>query len=138
MLTTIDNALQLRQTIEDAIADLIGTYTFTTGQSTPATAVLRGGEQFPPPGTVVEGLEVVIFYPELTPGDLLGGYVVENQWTIHLKQWDESKTTNEAFRGILSAIGNVKSSIKVPANKERNIPEMVRIVLHDFESIGGK
>ena len=135
MLTTIEGGKHLRDAIAFALGDEIGTYKFANGQTVQAIAVLSGGEIYPPAGTSVEGLEVVIFYPYLRLEGLLGGYAVENEWTIHLKQWDSSKNAIGASKKVLAALGNVKSMTKVTANKERGIPEMVQLKIHDFEAI---
>lgn len=132
---TIESGKKLRELIEKTLGDSIGTLTFENGLSTAAIAVLNGGEQYPPPNSKITGLEIVIFAPEMAIGDLLGGYICENQWVVHVKQWDFNRNTNEAVKKLLTVLGNVKKLMKVPPSKQLNIPEMVRIVVNDFESI---
>ncbi|MBD3883849.1 hypothetical protein IFO70_18980 [Phormidium tenue FACHB-886] len=54
------DVLELRNALETALVDELGTYTFPTGATTPAIAVDMGNGQYPPAGVKPEGLECVI------------------------------------------------------------------------------
>ena len=129
-------ALRLRQVIESVIGDFIGTYAFSRNQKSKAIAVIKGGDIYPPPNTVATGLEVVIFYPSLKVEALLGGYVVEDEWIIHLKQWDSKENTLNPTRLLLSVLNGVKNVSKMSANEKLGIPETMQIRLREFSYEG--
>ena len=134
-MLVIESPLHLRNTIEAALGDSIGTYTFSNGQKVKAIALLRGGEIYPPPETVTEGLEAVVFYPSPSIEPNLGGYTVRNDWIVHLKQWDVEKTTLPGTQKILQSVGCVIRSVKVPASKALGIPETMSLTLRNWEGV---
>lgn len=101
----------LREALETALSDDLGTYTFVTdagSQTTPAIAVDLGDGNYPPPGSRVEGLEcVLIFRPETPIKVLMGGYEETYLVQITLKQWDATLTTVSALEKVLIALGTL-------------------------------
>ncbi len=96
----------LRTRILERMSGLLGTYTFTTGKSVPAIAIDDQG-LYPPAGTEVQGLEVVVI-PAINANyaPLLGGGVINHQSQLILKQWDSSSDTVAATLRIVGILGN--------------------------------
>lgn len=90
--------LAIRQALETALADELGTYTFPDGQITPAMAVVVGKNNYPQSATP-SGLECVVVV-DLGVGirNLLGGDY-EKTWRadIVLKQWDISDDAKDCI-----------------------------------------
>ncbi|QSJ14598.1 hypothetical protein JYQ62_22120 [Nostoc sp. UHCC 0702] len=134
------DALLLRSIVTSALAGFLGTYTFTNGQSVVALAVIaNNGEIYPPEGTKVSGLEIVIYHPYLSPKPLLQGHKVKETWVIHLKQWQQGKGVQEALRAFLSS--NLSDFIteeiaEVPADVRMGIPAGAQIKLFKFVILG--
>ncbi|MBD2570055.1 hypothetical protein [Anabaena lutea] len=132
----MSDALELREFVYISLASLLGIYKFTDGTQTPAIAVISGnGELYPPEGTQVTGLEVVIFTPTLAPAALLQGYKVKEQWVIHLKQWTVGMSVQLALDSLLSAEleGFVISQIvEIPADYRMGIPAGAQVKLDKF------
>lgn len=86
------DALSLRNQLQMLLDGQIGHYTLSNGQRVLAIAVLPDPEvryAYPPPGTAIEGLEVVIMQPfaQFTP--LLGNQGMQPAtWEIRLKRWE--------------------------------------------------
>lgn len=98
-------AINLRNDILAILANKLGEYTFPNGAKTKAIATLPDpqlGYQYPPNGTKISGLEIVIKrpYPE-AKGNLGGDRTSSYTWEIHLKQWDTQDSLIEAI-GLLS------------------------------------
>ena len=121
-MLTIDSPRQLREVIESALGDELGTYTFENGLSAPAIAYAPNLSDYPPANTVVAGLEVVILPPSPAISPLLQGYAVENQWFLYLKQWSPSKTPRPALHRLLGVAKCIKRVIPVPGDKKLGIP----------------
>ena len=81
------NIRDLRVQLETTLADVLGTYRLANGATTPAIAVRATGDSLPP-GTVVEGLEVVILQdPEIVPVRQYRQQVAFHRWTLFLVDW---------------------------------------------------
>jgi hypothetical protein len=81
------NLLDIRVQLETTLADVLGTYRLANGASTPAIAVRASGDSLPP-GTVVEGLEVVILRdPEVVKITQYRQEVAFHRWTLFLVDW---------------------------------------------------
>lgn len=155
---------QLRQALEQTLDELIGTYTLPKGyvveeienqlvlrpspkdverRRIKAIATIKsvtgssGDEMFPPSGTDVEGMEVVLFYPIEIPMQLLDGYRVELEWTVHLKLWDRSKSFYRVMNRLFEMNSlNIKQVLPIPPDKRLGIPEMRQILISSFLRIG--
>jgi len=92
---------ELKERLEIVLLNELGTYTFVNGDSTPAIGIDYNAT-YPPPGTVVRGLECVI-QPQvmLNISGLLGGKQIESQSYVYLKQWDLQESTLCAFYKII-------------------------------------
>jgi hypothetical protein len=81
------NIRDLRIQLETTLTDVLGTYRLANGATTPAIAVRAEGDSLPP-GTVVEGLEVVILRdPELEPVRQYRQETARLRWTLYLVDW---------------------------------------------------
>lgn len=91
----------LRETITTALADQIGLYTFSTGETTAAIRVDDGADPYEENPTA-SGLEVVI-QPILETSivQMMGGYQQTFSVLIVLKQWDIEETTIEAMLALM-------------------------------------
>lgn len=125
----------IRRQLEAALGGSIGTYAFD-GKTIPAVAVLQNHqEQFPKTNSTVTvtGLELVIFYPAPITQPEIGGYQVEWESTIHLKQWDTSKDLYGVLERILEVRElDIKQTLPVPGNEQMGIPEMLQLLVHIY------
>lgn len=81
------NLLDIRVQLETTLADVLGTYRLANGATTPAIAVRAAGESLPP-GTTVEGLEVVIVRdPEPVTVVQYQQQATGARWTLYLVDW---------------------------------------------------
>ena len=134
-MLTIESPQQLREVIQSALGDELGTYTFENGLSAPAIAYAPNLSDYPPANTVVAGLEVVIIPPSPSILPLIQGYAVENKWILYLKQWNPSKTPRPALNRLLGVVKSIKRVIPVPANKKLGIPETYQVTLEDWDGV---
>jgi hypothetical protein len=118
----ISPILTLKAQVIDVLDTLLGTYTLPNGDIVPAIAVDNGN--YPPQGTKVEGLEVVIV-PQLDTvfSPMIDGREWKLTSVIVLKQWGVSGTTLGAMEKIIPLLGNqVKIGARVlPDNSLGNI-----------------
>lgn len=113
--------LEIRNTLEAALEGELGTYTFSTGDTTAAIAVDMGNGDYPMPGAHVTGLEcVLIFRPEIPMQVLMGGYEETYSVQIILKQWDAALTTMPALDKVLDALGEL-SEISLQSGSVRRV-----------------
>lgn len=101
------DAKLLRSQIQEVTTGLIGSYTLPGGQVVPALAVDTNGK-YPPSGTKVEGLEIVIV-PNISSNPRPGignSRIWEYISRIYLKQWDGSGDTLGATEKIIPLLGN--------------------------------
>ena len=103
--------VDLRQAILEALASVIGTYHFPRGGSAKALSILPDpdyGYDYPPSGTRIEGLEVVVLpATDASAVPMLRG---KRRWQtstqIFLKQWDSKNDTVAATELIVPILGN--------------------------------
>lgn len=103
--------LNLRNNLETALAPHLGTYTFSTGDTTPAVKVEDGAiaESEQPS---VEGLELVIIEsPEIPFSSVMGGYQEKHTALVVLKQWDVTATTLEARSPLVQALMGMENLV---------------------------
>jgi hypothetical protein len=110
------NVLELRQKLTNILDDLLGEYTFVNGRCVKAIAVVPDsvyGYDYPPTGTKVTGLEMVIWAEaKLDTYPIIQGTHVVNSTQVVLKQWDDKKTTVEATNRLISCLGNDKIEVR--------------------------
>jgi len=132
----MSDTIELREKIFTALTDVLGTYTFGNGGTTPALVVLSdNGELFPPENTQVEGLEVIIFSPNIKPDALLQGYKIREEWILHLKQWEVGEDVQAALDSLFEAEleGFVITQVNyVPADYRMGIPLGAQVKLSRF------
>lgn len=107
--------LQIKNVIETTLADLLGTYSWSNGQTLPSFQVEDGTQQLKEQPSV-EGLEVIYQLDDGTP-DYTGAYG-DDYWMyrkdrVVLKQWDLAKTTLEAAHLLIPALKKVPVEILV-------------------------
>lgn len=132
-------ALTLRSHLTSILTTHIGTYTFQSGATSDAIAVLpdnQHGYSYPPPGTNVVGIEVVIIRPTPTTSLRLTGYASRKTWEIHLKQWDRSKNLVQATEVLVQGLNELNYAFESP---QRLLPneriqgiESVRCAVFEF------
>lgn len=99
------DVLELRSTIETALADHLGTYLYSNGLTVPAIWVEEGETLLE---RSIAGLEVVIRPSLEVPIALtLDGYSQTFTAMVTLKQWDVEQTTLEAMPLLLSALRSI-------------------------------
>lgn len=95
----------LRDYIQDAIADDLGIYTFQDGSVVPAIILTYGTANSVPDNTAIDGLECVVVGRLEVPMQPLQG----NQWAetfqvqVRLRQWDRTKSIVSGSFGDASA-----------------------------------
>jgi hypothetical protein len=98
------NILKIKTNILEVLGDEIGTYTLVGGITVPAIAVSTGN--YPPQGTQVEGLEVIIVPQTDTEiNQLIRGGRWEVTSIVVLKQWGEGDVVT-AMEKIVPLLGN--------------------------------
>jgi hypothetical protein len=129
------DAVLLRDTLKVVLGDLIGTYRFTNGETTPAIAI-DYNSTYPPPGTVIEGLEVVVIpRSSLGVSGLIGGKLATYQADVILKQWDITSDTFCATDRIIGSIpGLISISPRVIPDGELQNIESIRLTFQTQEA----
>lgn len=126
----------LRDVIIARLDSLLGVYEIQGLGTVPAIAV-DDSNSYPPAGTVIHGLEVVL-EPNigLSQELLLTGRLWENSHRLTLKQWDRSGDTLEATRRVLPLLGNsVVIRPRILANEELGAIESQEIEFNNPELI---
>lgn len=87
---------QLRAKIIQILDGELGIYTFSNNTSVPAIAI-ASNRPYPQPGTLVNGLEVIV-YPRMNTdaSPMLGSTLVRHETRLVLNQWDLNKDTLSA------------------------------------------
>ena len=86
--------LELRETIDTLLADLVGQYTLPNGTKTPAIYV--DGKYGVPKSWKVKGLEVTMRqYPNRSYRPLMGTVQITKRWEVFLSQYSPSAETLE-------------------------------------------
>lgn len=104
--------LELRDKIIEKLGTELGVYTFSNNQKIPAVTI-ASNRLYPPPGTLIEGLEAIIYpYIGSSRKNFLGSILIEKETRLILNQWDTTKDTIVAhdllllnFADILQRIG---------------------------------
>ena len=111
---------EIRNAVETGLSELLGTYSFPSGQRMPSFRVDDGTRKLPQEPTV-EGLEVVYQVdsgPVRHQGLFSKNYSMSRTDRIVLKQWDETKNTNEAAGLLIPLLNNLYvgnlNMVKVP------------------------
>lgn len=132
------DALVLRSDIIALLGNLLGTYSFPdNGGTDHAIAVLPdadAGWNYPPSGTKITGVEVVIVrpYPGVSP--LLGGDRTKTYvWHITLKQWSSASNLLAATEALVNGLDYfISDPIPAPPNAGLGILEQVKIDIAEY------
>lgn len=128
-------ALTLRTQVAELLNTQIGSYSLE-GITAVAIAVLPDpdvGYNYPPAGTVVSGLEVVIMQPVNDYVGMMGGGMAPATWEIRLKQHDGDRNLVAIANSLVPALANLLSyarmgqPIMIPPNAAKGIVEQVVI-----------
>lgn len=126
-----DTAMTIKSSCISSLKGLLTTYTLPSGVIVDAIAInpILGNDVFPPEGTKTgEGIEVVVYYPEVRVDKILSGYSRNYLWQIYLKQWDLKSNTIEASERLIDALAyQVKSCYRNRQNSLMNQPEICKI-----------
>ncbi|MBD2771138.1 hypothetical protein [Iningainema tapete] len=130
--------LVLRASIKIILESQIGTYQFRGGM-TEAIAILPDpqlGWQYPEQGTKVTGLEVVIKQPVPEVQSNIGGdRTKEYAWSIHLKQWDTTKSLRQAVDLLIDNLPGeyfIERVSMMPASDKLLTVEQCKIFLKEW------
>jgi len=126
------NITQLRDTINQLLPDLVGTYTLPNGTQKPAVYVV--GEQGVPKGWKVSGVEVTIRqYPRQTSRPLVGMVQISKNWELALVNYTpSSRQLEEAVLRILRHFPDARSSYQDYSDIAY---EQYRILIPDIEAV---
>ena len=131
-------ATYLKKTATESLGELLGTYTLPNGQKMKAIAInpSMANLVFPLPGTLIEGLECHVYYPEINGRSLIAGASWNLSWLIYLKQWNLQQTTILAAEKFVAACRySVTSVFRNPPNLNIGQPEVCRIKINTFSVI---
>ena len=104
-------AIYDRLAADATVAAALGTYTLADGTSRPAIAVLAANEHLPP-GTVAEGIELVISaVPGFANRPLLTTETLPNPtWRIYVMGWQSAAQLQAVAQRILALLPGAKAS----------------------------
>jgi hypothetical protein len=96
---------------DTALAGALGTYRLAAGATVPAIAVLASNEQLPP-GTTVEGIEVVITaVPTFGPQVLLTAETLTNPtWRIYISGWQTAAALQTVTERVMALLPGAQST----------------------------
>lgn len=101
----------LRDTLEDELADLLGTYTLRTATGTVTVPAVHCWPPQLANDRKVTGLELLIQKsPQISQERLLGELKRTGTYTVRLIQHDESQTLTEAVEIILTLFPNARAT----------------------------
>lgn len=109
------NILQLRSEIEVLLADQLGLYTLSNGETTPAISVRAEGEALPA-GQTADGLEAVIIRdPDLTAIPQYSEAGTLRRWVVYLVVWNTYVEIETAIdRMVYTYAGSRVDTVPVP------------------------
>lgn len=136
-------ALSLKSTILDALAEFLGTYEYSNGLSITAFKIEGTGVELDANNRPlakpmrVQGLECVLVYNnnEIYEGGVGGGWSIEAESEIILKQWNPTETTIAASSALRQSINQfIKPGAypRIPRNKALGAIETQSYTLYQF------
>lgn len=130
-------ALELRSLLGKILEGQIGTYTFVNGATAEAITVLPDpdkGYNYPPSGTAVAGLELIIQQPYPEAALLLASGISSTQkWQIILKQWDSNSNLITATHTLMTELSYpILKIVPVLPNEKYLTIEQVRVEIVDY------
>jgi hypothetical protein len=126
------NILQVRDTISQLLADLLGSYTLPNGTTVPALWV--DGRSGVPKGWKVQGLEASIKqYPSRRSRPLMGMVELRNAWELVLSQYDPaSEDMDEATTRVLRHFPDASLTGFPSSDREY---QYARIIIPDLQIV---
>lgn len=96
---------------DQTLAAALGVYTFPGGTTRPAMAVLMANEQLPP-GTTVDGIEVVITAIPRGSEQLLltGGTLTNPTWRLYVSGWQTAAALQTVLNRIIALLPGATSA----------------------------
>ena len=129
----LERSYELKKEIVRLLTPVLGHYVFPGGNKEQAVALLKGNETYPQKGVSMEGLECVIFYPEVQPNPLFHAHFNRLLWTIHLRQWDISSDLVRPLELLSkSTLFKINSTLFIPKKASLNIPMGYRLTVIDY------
>lgn len=130
-------APDLRDAIQQAVGDALGSYRFVNQQGNPigpvapAISILDSGEAVPN-NRRVSGLEIVIRkHPNRTPRPCFGGHQEVKSWQVFLVQWVEGPDTMAIALSRMTAAFPLLRSQTLGTSEQKNVKEQVGILISD-------
>lgn len=125
------NILQLRDTVDQLLADLIGTYRLPNGTLKPALYV--AGENGVPKGWKVEGLEVIMRqYPRQASRPMVGTVRINKTWELTLINYSpSSQILEDAIGRMLRHFPDARASYQEYSDIAY---EQYRVLIPDVET----
>jgi hypothetical protein len=106
--------LDLRTTLSSVLSSVLGTYTLANGSVAPAVRC-SGADETRYPGTIVQGLEMVIIKdPTLVPVRQYQEERVLAEWTVFLVAWGEASAAIAAQKVVDAFPGTDAERVTVP------------------------
>lgn len=137
------DALELRNQLASLLAGQIGIYKID-GVESPAIAIMPDpdlGWNYPPAGTEVSGIEVVITCPinDYTP--LMGGGMAPSTWEVRVKQQEQNGSLHTVVNVLVPALADLLNCarmgrpVQIPPNAAKGIVEQVLIRFTEYVSL---
>jgi hypothetical protein len=128
---------QLRAKIIQVLDGELGVYTFVNKVSVPAIAI-ASNRPYPQPGTLVSGLEVIV-YPRISTDTqfMLGSTLLNHETRLVLNQWDLDKDTIAAHDLLVANLSMMlkRSGPRLLANASQQTIESQSFYLNESSVI---
>lgn len=120
--------------IKSLVSPILGTYTLS-GHAIPAIAIISGEQEYPPPGTQIDGIEAVVYLPTMSASDRLDGAMSKRKWEVLIKFWG-TQTNPEILAKIDEIVAKMpwqlESLLHMPPVQSRMQPEIIRIIWMEY------
>lgn len=122
------DVISLRNALETALVEVLGTYRLVNGGETPAVSVRSEGDGLPA-GTRVSGIECVIIRdPDLVPIGQYEGQQAFSRWTVYLVNWDADLDLGVVAQQLLTEWPGSGLSL-VPTRRQAGPRSMYRVTI---------
>jgi hypothetical protein len=118
--------IDARTKIFNTLTTTLGTYTTTT-ESIPALWVVKNLDTDPPRHYTKQGLECLIFPPEIIAQPLHHNAIATELWRIRLIQNDRTKSTTAGYLALLTAFPDCQKESRLLA--DRDIDEQLNLLI---------
>lgn len=128
--------MELRSSLINLLSGILGTYKFPDRTTDSAISILphkTHGWNFPPSGTEVSGIEIIIVRPPPAIKELLGGRQKKYEWALTLKQWDGKGNLLEAIEKITDGLDYLLTSPRlIPPNPALGSLESAKLEIIEY------